>query len=641
MKTRILAAAILLQLSALSLQLFSAAPFVKELPGFKYGENASLEATAYDYISQNVKNPAALKQLAADIRTSLANSKNTDANAVALWILGIIGTDADVPFIAAQLSDKTNYYNATTALQQLATPTAVEALAQTLSAATGDTHSITLINALGWSHSPAAVPALRQAAASSKPAVAAAARQSLADNRTPEAAAVLGEISPEIAAIPQLEIARNLARAGNPAVAAPLLKKLLENTKIAPQIHTEAIRVSLDHQLPFAPSLIKQLAAKTDPETRDLLLPYYTRLPVETRDRIIGQLKAAPDSDDTAVTLGVIINQLTADEALPFIHSANETTRIAAQRQTALTADAATTQILLDNYLKADDSSAKNLLATLVAIPAENADAPLARTYARANDETAKIKLHQLIKARAATALAPAILGTLPGTTGKLRLTALDALTATGAVDTQTAVNLVLAAAANERGLTLNTLKTTYRKSTDQAAAIRPVLDALGKTGGPVRETLIAFAAETGNPDALETLWKIYDQSDADAKAALLRSIAKWPDAAPVDRLTQIAKNEKPNATPNLRILALRAAIDQLTRDTRQDAAARLAKTQALAAYADRKEERLGLLSVASDIPLKSARAFINTYDQYDDLKNETLAAKKAHNATLKKASSK
>ncbi|OAM88567.1 hypothetical protein OH491_10140 [Termitidicoccus mucosus] len=612
--------------------------FAAGIAGFAYGENAGLEATAFDYIAGHHDDPAALRALASAAREAGSRAAKPDGRAVAAWIIGLTGDDSELDFLKQLLRSRENFPDAVSALVQLRTGAAVAALAAACNQETDTTRRLALVSALGQARSPeAAGPLAALARDTAQPRIAAAARAALAASQTSEACAALAALPAAEAASEQVVAARTLAILGQASDAAALAGRLASAATLPVETRVAAARVVCDYDLPGAGELLAALADAKEPALQALAYDYFARLTAALQKKLLAQLQAASATPAAYQRVVTVLPAISATDALPFLSSRNQPIREAAMRRVALEPDRASFDRVLSEYAKAGGDAADEWLAVLVAMPRQT-DGWFAAALASAKKADEQIKLCELVKRRAAQSAAPALRPLLAASDAKVRAAAFGAIGAIGFDHAADALALLLSAPPSDRREAVNAVRASYRRSTDRNAFASAVVAALDQAASQpqIRDFLLTFAGESGTPAALFALWKIYDDGDAAGRLSVLRALAKWPDGTPLDRLAEIAADAA--APANLRALALRDYLDILARATGAPVAERLRHAGRALALAQSDQDRLAVLSAASAIPDPKARDIIDAIGKQPELNAEYDAARKAHAALLKNA---
>jgi len=608
--------------------------FIDALAGFQYGKDVKLEATALRFIGEHKNDPATLRQFSAAVRAAAARATTTDARALAAQLLGLAGGPDDVPFLAGLLKSPADFPAGVSALSQLGNDTAIDALAQALQETTDDTRRLALIKALGWSHAPRAADALARFAETATAELAVASYEALSASATPAAIAALGSATRPEAIRFQLIAARTLARQGQPKDAVQLLNKLLPSPALTGSLRIAAARTLLDYRLPGWERILQNLTKDPAPAARSLVLDYFAELPPGEQQKLIDALQAAPNAPETAQYLVRLQDSLPPGALIPFLSSTHAEIRQLAQRQIARRPDRASYERAISEYLQASDERAsKTWLTILIAMP-RPVDAWLAESIAAATTPANQIKLAQLIRRRTALAAAPGVLPLLRHGDAKVRQAAFEALGATGLNDASAVLELfTLAKLPAERREAANALRATFRRSADRANFVALTVAQLPSFPPATREALLGFLGETGDASALRALWKIYDEGDAAARAHVLRSLGRWPDATALDGLARAAGGEQ---AANLRILALRAYLEILGRNRTLPPGQLLTLIERGVQLAERDEERVAALALAAAVPDASASRIFDAFAAHPSLAKEVETARKAHTETLK-----
>ena len=157
----------------------------------------------------------------------------------------------------------------------------------------------------------------------------------------------------------------------------------------------------------------------------------------------------------------------------------------------------------------------------------------------------------------------------------------------------------------------------------DPAAAVRA---ALGRASQPaVKASLVRVLGQIGHADSLDAIYESVRSGSAEVKAAAVRALAAWPDAAPIEVLQSVAEDAA--AAKADRVIAFRGYVGMI--QSQRDAT----DQQILAAYAKamanapQPQERQLVLSRLASLRHRGALEMAERYRSDKDLKAAADAA--------------
>ena len=618
---------------ALGLRAAPVADWQTTLQTFDYATQTQVVEAAYLALNDD----KATAELLAAARAAAPDIKTQDGRWLCASIFRLAGGDADVGVLKGWLSDAAVRADALRALAAIGTDGACKALVEALNApGLSKSDASALVEALALSASDAAVPALLAVANGSDKELSAAAWLALGRSPAPAAVATLRDLpqnGANGALFAQLAAAKRLAANGASDDAVALLKKVWNATQDL-RVRLAAVSCALSANLPCAPEMLAETLQQNDPRCEALSYRYFDKLPAEAQAKILNALKANPNAPSAYTILAEAGVRLPVASVLPFLSATDEETRALAQSLVSANADAAAFDAVLQTYLSASGDAETRALEVLLAMPPA-ADAWLAAAIPSSSD---KAKALGVAKRRIAKACEPVALSLSESADAAVKQAAYDVLSVVGiSGEPAEAIGFFTRAKTpQERYKALNTLRLSYRASADKDAFIAAVAAALANVSdAATADALVNLLGETGSPKALAILWGAYDRG---AQTQVLRALSKWPSADVLARFAAIMR--APDAPDALKSLARNDYFAVLERvQTKISPEEMLAPMNTLADLITRKEDKMRLMSIAAQVPLKEARQkIIERYKNEADLKTELIQARKLHNDTLKKA---
>jgi len=129
----------------------------------------------------------------------------------------------------------------------------------------------------------------------------------------------------------------------------------------------------------------------------------------------------------------------------------------------------------------------------------------------------------------------------------------------------------------------------------DQQAAVKAVRTLSARLDNTAKAELMELLAGVQTKEASVILSAQLSSDDVELRKATIRILAKWNSPLALEALVAVARNDSDRTC---RILALRAVISQLNKDSGRGGAELKKMLEQLVATADRKEEKLAILSL-------------------------------------------
>jgi type 1 glutamine amidotransferase/HEAT repeat protein len=129
----------------------------------------------------------------------------------------------------------------------------------------------------------------------------------------------------------------------------------------------------------------------------------------------------------------------------------------------------------------------------------------------------------------------------------------------------------------------------------DQQAAVKAVVPLSTRIDNTAKAELMELLAGVQTKDAYAILSAQLSSDDVELRKATIRILTKWNSPLALEALVAVARNDSDRTC---RILALRAVFSQLNKDSGRGGAELKKMLEQLVATADRKEEKLAILSL-------------------------------------------
>jgi HEAT repeat protein len=555
------------------------------------------------FLSTNIARGVDEKALIATLQTS--------TRAPEIWTacqqLRLRGTPQAVPALAALLDKPRLGHAALHALERMPFPEAGAVLRKALSQTSGP-NKAGIIDALGWRRDQAAVPLLVPLLSDADTTIAASAAGALGRIGSKTATAALcsqiSQIQPDVrqAIWEGMLLGAERQLATNDTAEAQALYRELLQAKTSPAIRMAAWRGwTLSDPQERSERIIKALKG-TDTELQATALTlireikdkqvlaachrHWDALPATAQLAVLdmhrpsstqGRASLELASRSPHVTVRMAAWQASAEAGHPFI--IDTLVHAAAYGETEERPIAFTSLVRISG-----PGIAQKFLGLLYSVPAPQ-QAVLVRLMGERGDATS----------------APLVLHFVNATESKVRIAALEALTALAAPNTlNPLLDHMVTAPDADRPALRKALRAVCQASPDKAQTGKQVIETFNHLSPEQRRTLLPVLADVATADAFQTVQTSALHDNLQLAREAVRVLGQWPNAVPMATLLDLARD---NADPTLRILALRGAIGlvKLESDaTRQRVSLHRALT--LAQRADEKRQALSGLGMLGQV---------------------------------------
>jgi len=556
----------------------------------------------------------------------LQSSAGATEKCAACQQLRIYGTAQSVPALAALLREERVGHAARHALEGIPSPEAGAALRKALATTSGLTKA-GIVNSLGWRRDTASVPLLVPLISDTDTAIATAAASALGRIGSDKAVAVLKGARENLnhairRAVLEalLRCAEDLLSTGNYVGAAALYGDLF-HANVPPTIRTAAWRglvLSDDNQ---RPELVVKALIGNDEQLRLVAL----KLVREIKDeQLVKACLQQWNSLPALAQLAVLDAHLQfGTEALATVRTASKSphmvVRVAAWQALADLSDTSMIPALASAAAEGEPAERDAARDTLARVHGPGVREALL-VYLKQAEARKKAELLLAMGKRGDTAAAPMLLQYANASEETIRLAALESLRRLAVTDTLLPLLdlIVTSKSASDRKAVLRALYAVCQASLDKDRTSRQVIAASNRLPASERRYVLPLLLELATPSALTEILKSAQHSDAQLVRESIRLLTQWPDAAPAEKLFEMART---NSDPSLRTLALRGGINVVGREP--DPFTRLVLIREALSLASRTEEKKLVLSQLSRIPRAEALEMSLRYLDDPDLINE------------------
>jgi len=601
-----------------------------KLAAYDFGKDPGATAAIANLVAQSYGKPAERKDLASRLAAVLSSSAPRGAKDFACRQLSVIGTGAEVPALAALLTDENLSHMARYALQRIPDAAACEAMRQAIGKVQGKLR-VGMINSLGDRRFEGAVADLTGLLGDSDAAVAQAAAVALG-KIGPAGAAALGQALDRAAAPVRPAVAQGMLLCaegflaqGKRDDAAAIYDRLRKS-------NVKAVRVAaargavLARQAAGIPILVEQLKG-SDPDLFGAALVLVRELPgPEVTKALVAELAHLPPEKQ------VLLLEALADRAdraataavLSLAQQGEAKVRVTAIRALARLGDASVVPGLVALSVGGEGDVAAAALASLASLSGKDVDAAVQAVLGGPDAKARRVAIDVLGQRRVAAA-APSLLTAAADADESIRLAAVKALGETVALDNLPALVAlgVKAKPGSELAAVEAALASACARMADREACAEIVAAAIPKADGEAKVALLRTVGRVGGAKALAAVRTATMDAAPNVRETAIRVLADWSDPAAMLQLVTLAKSSQ-NKTH--KILALRGYIRLIGLST-QPADQKLALCKDALGLAERDEERKLVLGALGGVPTAEALAIVVPFLDNPATKDEAAAA--------------
>ncbi|MFP4055746.1 MAG: HEAT repeat domain-containing protein [Candidatus Brocadiia bacterium] len=541
---------------------------LEQVAAYEYGQSRKPLIALRDLIRASHGQPERRAELVGRLTALLSSQATVDAKRHACRQLSIIGGADVVPALARLLPDPELSHMARMGLERIAAPEAGAALRDALGKLQGKL-LIGAINSLGERGEGQAAAPLAPFLAHEDQDVARAAAIALGKTGGPKAvdalrATVRSEKTEKplriVAANAYLRCADHLVAAGEADQAAAIYKELYAPDE-PKSIRVAALRGLVVAQAEKAVPLVVEVLTGEDLRMQAIATTFVREMPGTAATRAFAQVLPRLSPEGQCVLLDALADRgdpAARPAAVQATRSGQEPVRVAAYQALGTLGDASTVP-LLAKAAAAGGAEGKAAGQSLDRLRAPDVDQAVLSELKDAEPKV-QVALVQSLAARRVEKAIPRLLERARAEAPEVRAEALKALGQVGSEQTLPAlVKLLLEPPSDrDRQEAERAIQAVCRDAADRAKCVPPLLEGLSKADVPARCALLGQLGRLGGPKALQAVRDALDDANARVQEAALRSLAQWPDPAPMADLLGLAKTAE---KPNHRILALRGYI--------------------------------------------------------------------------------
>jgi len=579
--------------------------------------------------------PAADAPAQATLLETLRTSESVEAKSAACRELQRVGTRDAVPALAALLGDARLAQVARAALEQVADPSADDALRGALASVRDGRLRVGILHSIGTRHDAKAVDAVAALLKDAEAEVAAAAAYALGRIGTAPAAAALEaatKAAPD-AAKPALwdatlRCAEGLAERG----ARPEAAKVYEGLRAAPvpsHVRAAAVRGLVVSQQPAPTAILTEALHDKDPAVFNVALGLAVELPGPDVTRALAGEAAKLPADRRALLIQALGNRGGA-EALAVVREAagdaDPTLRVAAIRALVQLRDVESLPMLLAATRAPEKDVAAAAVAALVRLPGQDVDAALGRRVRESADVADRLIAIDCLGRRQERSAVPVLLWAAGQDQPAVRQAALGAL---GEVASLAEIKPIFGLLQNaqtpaDRDAVERTLVTACGAVSDKEGVAGQLLELLADAKAEHRPALLRALATVGGPKALAAVRQAAKDGQTEVATVAVGLLFDWPTPDAAADLMALAQSQ--TLQPNQRVLALRGWI-RLANHAALPVEKRLEMCEQAGPLVRRPEEKRQLLGVLGAIPSPKALALIAPHLADAAVKEEACVA--------------
>ncbi|MGQ9575834.1 MAG: HEAT repeat domain-containing protein [Thermoguttaceae bacterium] len=605
---------------------------VDKLAGFDYGGDMNVVHALSDLLAATQGQAGQRRELADRLAAVLQSGAPAGAKDLVCRQLAIIGTEQQVPALAALLPDERLSDMARLALERIPGPAAEQALREALDKAQGNT-LVGVIHSLAQRRDQKAAARLATLLEGPDPAVAGAAATALGSIGDPASLKALGEALKKVSPRVRARVGEAILFAAERALAegdrdgAAAAYERLRRPELPKPVRTAATRGLILARGPAGVPLLIGLLQDKDAESFGLALTLAREMPGnDVTAALAGALtKLVPERQALVVrALADRGDRAAAPAVLALIQTSDPKARAAALEALARLADASAVPALVKAAAQKESAPAQAAIATLTSLPGKDVDAAILTLAGAAEPELRRVVI-ELIGARRIAAGVPTLVAAAADSDESIRLAAIQALAETAGLDHLPALLDLLAGAKapGEADAVERAIGLAVARIADRDACAQKVAGALAAAGDQSKQSLLRTLGRIGGPRALEALGAATKDPSQQARDTAVRILADWPDAAAIPILAQLARTSQDRTS---RLLALRGYI-RLIGQAGLPPDKRLPMCKDALSLAERDEERRLVLGVLGGIPDPEALALVLVYLSNPSTANEASAA--------------
>jgi len=602
---------------------------------YHYGETREPLAAVEKLVAAVASQPERQRMVAEKLAARLAAESTVEARQFFCAQLSLVGSAAQVPALAALLTDTNLGYYARQALERLPGDESTEALRSALGQLTGSAR-LGIINSLAARPSEKAVDDLAKLLEGTDEETVTAALRALGAVGNPEAARALRASESKLApalktrlAEAQLVCAQHLAARGRSGDALEICGRLSGPdqpdairfpafalyTSGFPDGGQAQVLAGLKSREPAArAAALYALRQSRQPGLLPIAATHLAELAPDSQVQLIGLLAER----SCGAARNEVVQALDSPEpnvraaALAGLPALGNASTIPALVSRLASTEASQRRALIDCLARLPDPEVDRMLAGSVMVAPANSATPLPAA-------TRAALLHALVVRGDRAIALPVLTKAVASPEAEVRREAIAGLGAMG----DAASSALLLPLLDHPGSDAPALESALADICRRSGGPEPVLPALAEAPSPKKLSLLNILAALGGRRSLEVLRGELKAADGEVAAAALRILTDWPDASPWDDLAAFAL-----AAPEGRAktLALRGVIKLAPQAKDRPIEERVQWLTRLLPAAG-LQERKALLGALAELPSVSALQAATTLLTSPELADESALA--------------
>lgn len=601
---------------------------LKVVATFEYGKDSGPLKLVEKVVFEVAKDAKRRNIVEQRLLRTLGSATTRDAKSFLCRQLRTIGTSRCVPQLEKLLTDPELSHMARYALGRIEDPAAAAVLRRALGKTSGKLQ-VGIINTLANRRYRRALPDFVKLLGSSDSGVVEASARALGRIGGTEAVKVLEAVRAEASKTLRQRIDNALLNCAEQFLAD---RRTNEATRIYAKFYSPeqpmhlrlaGLRGFVIVQGPEAVPAIMQAIKDPDPNLRKGAIGFMTMVKGQAATKAFAALlpSLAPEAQELVLrALGARGDSAVAQAVSAATKSRHEAVRVAALEALGDVGDASVVPLLSQAAAAGGDKEKKVARASLVRLRADDVDVTLMR-FIGSGDAKARVEVIRALTGRGVT---QAIGDLLKAARDEDETVRREAIRAVGALASESELGALVALAvkpkdAKDRSAIEQAIGVVFKRVEDKNSQAGPVLAALARAPTGAKPTLLRLLGRPATPKALEAVRAALKDANAEVRDAAVRTLSKWPDAAPAENLLVLARTST-NRTH--KVLALQGYIRMAGMS--KDPTAMYIRAMELAERPDDKKLVLGGLGSATSA---EALALVERYLNDERLQTEAASA--------------
>lgn len=567
---------------------------LKDLSEYKYGGSNQSFLSVQEVVSDAVKNELLRKNLAMRMAVLVgSNDIDTHARKFLCEQLSLIGSSEEVPVLIKLLDDKDLNFPARFALERIPGKRISGILRDALKKSNGSM-AVGLINSLAARRDADAVKLISGFVGGND--TAAAAIDALGKIGGGDAVKILLKTD--------TGIAEGLATAMNEALlycamnagggdADKIYERLLDTKTSRPEHVRRAAMVGLIKVSGSKSSGVVMAAVMG--QDVEMARAALTSLKYVDDDKFIASISVKLQEMPLSIQADAVkMLAQCGKPALPGIEKAleskDETVREAAIYAIGKTGNAGSVALLASKLPSTDSDKRKLLTSALTRITGEGVDTALISVF-KTGDNAIRVELADVFSDRMTVDAVPVLLEAAASEDRDVRKSSMKALVDLAGKDNCPALIKMLSGGDSTDARAIeNALVAVCRRD---ETAVADIASSYKSSASKVKVSLVNVLGKVGRDQELEILVGALNDDDVEIRRSVLRALANWQNAKPIDKVVATAKSEKDAVA---KALALRAFIELSTRADKVSANEMMKLYDDMFAVAERPEDKQAIV---------------------------------------------